>query len=68
MSVIGCEYGLCDCGFMEVTIAGETRVAGPGCAAVVPLNTSHAVRARTDARTIVVDHPRRHRIGGVETR
>ncbi|TMA32550.1 MAG: cupin domain-containing protein [Deltaproteobacteria bacterium] len=53
---------------MEVTIAGETRVAGPGCAAVVPLNTSHAVRARTDARTIVVDHPRRHRIGGVETR
>ena len=50
-------------GELEVTIAGETRVAGPGCAAVVPANATHSVRARSDARAIVVDHPRRTSIG-----
>ena len=55
-------------GELEVTIAGETRVAGPGNAAVVPPNTYHAVRARTNGRAIVVDHPRRNRVAGVGTR
>jgi quercetin dioxygenase-like cupin family protein len=50
-------------GELEVTIGGETRVAGPGCAAVVPANAIHSVRARSDARAIVVDHPRRESIG-----
>jgi quercetin dioxygenase-like cupin family protein len=51
-------------GQLEVTIGDETRVAGPGCVAVVPPNTPHSVRALTDGRSIVVDHPRRDRVGG----
>ena len=54
-------------GELEVTIAGETRVAGPGCVAVVPANQPHSVRARTAGRSIVVDSPRRDTIGSVET-
>jgi quercetin dioxygenase-like cupin family protein len=54
-------------GELEVTIDGETRVAGPGWVALVPPNTPHAVRARTDARALVVDHPRRLTVGGVST-
>ena len=53
-------------GKLEITIGGETTVAGPGCAAVVPPNAKHSVRALTDARAIVVDHPRRRSIGDVE--
>jgi quercetin dioxygenase-like cupin family protein len=55
-------------GDLEVTIGDETRVAGPGCVALVPPNTSHSVRALSDGRAIVVDHPLRDAIGGVETR
>jgi len=51
-------------GEFEVTIGGESRIAGPGCVALVPPNASHGVRARTDGRAIVVDHPLRHAIGG----
>jgi len=54
-------------GELELTIAGETRIAGPGCAAVVPANTTHSVRARSDARAIVVDHPKRESIGRAST-
>ena len=54
-------------GELEVRIGDETRVAGPGCVVLVPPDTVHSVRARTDARAIVVDHPRRRAIGGVET-
>jgi len=50
-------------GELEVTIDGETRVAGPGCAALVPPDTPHSVRARSRARAIVVDQPRRGAIG-----
>lgn len=53
-------------GQLEVTIAGITRVVGPGNAAVVPPNTPHAVTALTDVRAIVVDHPVRRSLGGVE--
>lgn len=53
-------------GEIEITIAGETWVAGPGCAAVVPPNTAHSVKALSDVRVIVVDHPRRESIGGVD--
>jgi unsaturated pyranuronate lyase len=52
-------------GQLEITIDGETEVAGPGCAAVVPPETAHSVKALTDVRAIVVDHPRRASIGGV---
>src|SRR5262245_37005136 len=53
-------------GQLEVTMGGHTQVAGPGCAVVVPPGTAHSVRALTDLRAIVVDHPRRHSIGGIE--
>jgi quercetin dioxygenase-like cupin family protein len=55
-------------GELEITIGGEAHVAGPGCAAVVPPNTVHAVTAVTDARAIVVDYPVRESIGGVDLR
>ena len=53
-------------GQLEITIAGETRVAGPGSAAVVPPDTAHSVKALTDVRAIVVDHPRRDSIAGID--
>lgn len=53
-------------GQLEITIAGETRVAGPGWAAVVPPDAPHSVKALTDVRAIFVDHPRRDSIGGIE--
>jgi quercetin dioxygenase-like cupin family protein len=53
-------------GQLEITIAGETQVVGPGCAAVVPPDTVHSVKALTAARAIVVDHPQRHSIGGID--
>ena len=53
-------------GRLEFTLDGQTQVAGPGCAVVVPPDTVHSVKALTDIRAIVVDHPRRHSIGGVE--
>jgi len=54
-------------GELEVSIGGETEVAGPGCVAVVPPDTLHSVRALTDGRAIVVDYPLRQSIGGVST-
>ena len=53
-------------GQLEITIAGETRVAGPGCAAVIPPDAPHSVKALSDVRAIVVDHPRRYSIGGID--
>jgi len=46
-------------GELEVTIDGVTQVAKPGIAAVVPPNARHAVRALTDGKAIIVDHPLR---------
>lgn len=46
-------------GELEVTIAGETRIAGPGCAAIVPPNTEHDLRALSNGKAIVVDYPLR---------
>jgi quercetin dioxygenase-like cupin family protein len=55
-------------GELEVTVDGETFVAGPGCAAVVPPDVKHGVKALTAARAIVVDQPPRESIGGVDVR
>lgn len=52
-------------GELEITIDGQTRVAGAGSAAVVPPNTPHSVKALSDGRAIVVDYPRRDSVGGV---
>ena len=46
-------------GELEVTIAGETRRAGPGAVAIVPPMTEHRVRALTAGKAIVVDWPLR---------
>ena len=54
-------------GQLEVTVDGETQVAGPGAVALVPANTLHSVKALSDGRAIVVDHPIRESIGGVST-
>ncbi|HUY93904.1 MAG TPA: cupin domain-containing protein [Terracidiphilus sp.] len=46
-------------GELEMTIEGETYVARPGLAAVVPANARHYVRALTDGHVLIVDSPRR---------
>jgi quercetin dioxygenase-like cupin family protein len=46
-------------GELQITIGGETVVAGPGFVGVVPPNVKHAVVALTDGKAIVVDTPRR---------
>lgn len=54
-------------GELEVTIAGEVHIAGPGFVAMIPPDTLHSVQVISSGRVIVVDHPRRESIGGVET-
>lgn len=46
-------------GELEVTIDGKSQVAKPGVVAIVPPNSRHSVRALTNGRLIVVDHPAR---------
>ena len=50
-------------GKLEVTIDGKSQVAKPGVVAIVPANSPHSVRALTDGRLIVVDHPVRPDFG-----
>ena len=51
-------------GELEVTIDGVAQVARPGVVAIVPSDTRHSVRALTDGRAIIVDHPLRWDVGG----
>jgi quercetin dioxygenase-like cupin family protein len=44
-------------GEAQITVGGESRVVGPGGAAIVPGNVRHSLLAITDGRAIVVDHP-----------
>jgi quercetin dioxygenase-like cupin family protein len=44
-------------GELEVTIDGVTQIARRGIVAIVPSNSPHSVRALTDGRAIIVDHP-----------
>ncbi len=46
-------------GELEVTIDGAAEIAGSGVVAIVPGNVRHSVRAVTDGRAIIVDHPLR---------
>jgi quercetin dioxygenase-like cupin family protein len=46
-------------GELEVTIDGVTQIARAGLVAIVPSNVRHSVKALTDGRVIVVDHPAR---------
>jgi quercetin dioxygenase-like cupin family protein len=46
-------------GEVEVTIEGRSQIAKPGLVAIVPANSRHSVRALTNGRPIVIDHPAR---------
>ena len=50
-------------GELEVTIDGTAHIARPGLVAIVPSNVPHSVKALTDGRVIVVDHPSRPEFG-----
>lgn len=50
-------------GELEITIDGVTQVARPGIVAIVPSNARHSVKALTDGRAIIVDHPTRPEFG-----
>src|SRR5262245_26865142 len=54
------EVWLIIAGELEVTVAGETQNAGPGCVAVVPPDALHSVRALTSSEAVVANHPVRH--------
>jgi len=44
-------------GELELTIDGVKQVARPGIVGIVPSNVRHSVKALSDARAIIVDHP-----------
>ena len=46
-------------GQLQITIGGETVVAGPGFVGVVPPHVIHSVVALSDGKATVVDSPRR---------
>jgi quercetin dioxygenase-like cupin family protein len=50
-------------GELELTIDGVAKIAKPGMVAIVPGNARHSVRALTDGRAIIVDHPARPEFG-----
>jgi quercetin dioxygenase-like cupin family protein len=50
-------------GELELTIDGETEIAKAGIVAIVPGNARHSVKALTNGRLIVVDHPARPEFG-----
>ena len=50
-------------GELEVTIDGIAHAARPGVVAIVPANARHSVKALTDGRAIIVDHPARPDFG-----
>jgi quercetin dioxygenase-like cupin family protein len=54
-------------GRLEVSLPTGTRVVGAGEAVVVPGGETHSVRAVDASRVLVVDHPVRSSVGGVDT-
>lgn len=44
-------------GELEVTIDGVAEILRPGLVAIVPAGVCHSVKALTDGRAIIVDHP-----------
>jgi quercetin dioxygenase-like cupin family protein len=50
-------------GELEITIGGETRIAGAGLVAIVPPDTPHEVRALSAGKAIVADFPLRPGFG-----
>jgi quercetin dioxygenase-like cupin family protein len=50
-------------GELEISIDGMTHIARPGTVAIVPSNARHSVKALSDGRAIIVDHPARPEFG-----
>lgn len=50
-------------GELELTIDGRSQVVKPGVVGIVPANSRHSVKALTNGRLIVVDHPARPDFG-----
>ena len=50
-------------GELELTIDGRPQIAKPGVVGIVPANSRHSVKALTNGRLIVVDHPARPDFG-----
>lgn len=50
-------------GELEIAIDGEVHVVRPGLAAIVPANARHSVKALTEGKAIIVDHPARRDFG-----
>ena len=50
-------------GELEVTIDGAAQIVRPGVVAIVPANARHSVKALTDGKAIIVDHPARRDFG-----
>jgi len=46
-------------GELELTIDGVAQIVKPGVVGIVPGNVRHSVRALTDGKAIIVDHPAR---------
>ena len=46
-------------GELEIIIDGAAQVLRPGLVAIVPPNARHSVKALTDGRAIIIDHPPR---------
>jgi len=46
-------------GELELTIGGESHIAGPGVVAIVPPSTAHEVKALSNGKAIVADYPLR---------
>jgi|SRR5579883_329146 len=50
-------------GELEITIEGAKKIVHAGMAGIVPGNIPHSVRALSNGRAIVVDHPARPEFG-----
>lgn len=53
-------------GAIELTLGDETRNVPAGDAVVVPADVLHAAHAKQSCRVIIVDHPVRHEVAGLE--
>ena len=50
-------------GELELTVESTTHIARPGTVIIVPPGARHSVKALTDGKAIIVDHPRRMDFG-----
>lgn len=50
-------------GELEITLDGVVQIARSGMVAIVPSGVRHSIKALTDGRVIIVDHPARPEFG-----